>query len=408
MNHDDGPRPGPRRPGPGDPGPTGPAPADTRPAEHGGKDSGVRPGARGRRRGPGRALWHWSAGRDAGGALRPTGKFLFSRMVLLPALMFTVLALAGTAYFDVHRRTEELRDRYAPALVDLAHARVSLVLAQQEAEQRLGTGGDDPPPQTALVGLGERYPSLVTKASQSLNNTVQTGALSRAQEQVVRVVSGLVSAYDGWIDWAGSHHDSAPLRRAGMDYAADLLRTGPTAVLQRIDALEKDLRAAVADRGDRHTVLAVTASVALPATLLLVFVFVGLLDFVRAGLRVRGPLLVLYALPVLLVLVVLSSGVAAQQRAQRDVERSVSGIGQITVPRPSGDGTRQAGSSRGPDAAIDRADAALAERLRGTHPDGWARASVLALSVGAAGAVGCGLTLRRYGREHWKIDWGKA
>ncbi|MFI2240390.1 hypothetical protein [Streptomyces chrestomyceticus] len=370
----------------------------------GGKGSG----ARGKWRRPGRALWHWSAGRAAGGGLRPTGKFLFSRMVMLPALMLTVLALAGTAYFDDHRRTEELRDRYAPALVELAHARVSLVLAQQEAERRLGTGGDAPPPQTALVGLGERYPSLVTKASQSLNNAVQTGALSRAQEQVVRVVSGLVSAYDGWIGWAGSHHDSAPLRRAGMDYAADLLRTGPTSVLQRIGALEEALRAAVADRADRFTALALAAWGALPAMLVLVFVFVGLLDFVRAGLRVRSPLLVLYALPVLLVLVVLSFSVAAQQRAQWEVERSVSRIGQITVPRPTGDGTQGAGASRGPDAAIERADAALAEKLRGTHPDGWEAASMLALSVGAAGAVGCGLTLRRYGREHWKIDWGKA
>ncbi|MEF3116731.1 hypothetical protein [Streptomyces chrestomyceticus] len=329
-------------------------------------------------------------------------------MVMLPALMVTVLALAGTAYFDVHRRTEELRDRYAPALVDLAHARVSLVLAQQEAEQRLGTGDDAPLPQTALVGLGERYPSLVTEASQSLNNAVQTGALSRAEEQVVRVVAGLVSAYDGWIDWAGSHHDSEPLCRAGMDYAADLLRTGPTSVLQRIGVLEADLRAAVADRADRHMVLAVAASVALPATLVLLFVLAGLLDFVRAGLRVRSPLLLLSALPVLLVLVVLSCGVAAQQRAQRDVQRSVSWIGKITVPRPPTDGTQRADTPRGPDAAIERADTALAERLRNTHPDGWARTSALALAAGAAGAVGCGLTLRRYGREHWKIDWGKA
>lgn len=374
-----------------------------RPAS-GGKGSGDR----GKWRRPVRALWHRSAGRDAAGGLRPTGKFLFSRMVMLPALMVTVLALAGTAYFDVHRRTEELRDRYAPALVDLAHARVSLVLAQQEAEQRLGTGDDAPLPQTALVGLGERYPALVTEASQSLNNAVQTGALSRAEEQVVRVVAGLVSAYDGWIDWAGSHHDSEPLRRAGMDYAADLLRTGPTSVLQRIGVLEADLRAAVADRADRHMVLAVAASVALPATLVLLFVLAGLLDFVRAGLRVRSPLLLLSALPVLLVLVVLSCGVAAQQRAQRDVQRSVSWIGKITVPRPPTDGTQRADTPRGPDAAIERADAALAERLRNAHPDGWARTSALALAAGAAGAVGCGLTLRRYGREHWKIDWGKA
>ncbi|MEV5598641.1 hypothetical protein [Streptomyces sp. NPDC052496] len=355
-----------------------------------------------------RALWRWSAGRDAAGALKPTGKFLFSRMVLLPAVMFTVLALAGTAYFDVHGRTEELRDRYAPALVELAHARVSLILAQQEAEQRLGTGGREPLRQADLVGLGERYPALVTEAAQSLNNVVQTRALSRAQEQVVRVVSGLVTAYDGWIGWADSHHDSRPLRRAGMDYATDLLRTGPTSVLDRITGLEKDLRTAVTALSDRRTMLAVSASAALPATLLLAFVLVGLLDYVRARLRIRSPLLVLYVLPVLLVLAVLSSGAGAQQRAQRDVERAAYRLGQITVPRPAGDGTERAGTPRGPDTAIEREDAALAGKLRGTHPGGWELASVLALAVGAAGAVACGFTLRRYGREHWKIDWGKA
>ncbi|MFH8348807.1 hypothetical protein [Streptomyces sp. NPDC018045] len=366
------------------------------------------PAAPATRRRPARALWRWSAGRDARGELKPTGKFLFSRMVMVPVGMLTVLALAGTAYFDVHRRTEELRDRYAPALVDLAHARVSLTLAQQEAEQRLGTGDGEPLLQTGLVGLGERYPALVAEASQSLNNAVQTQALSRTQEQVVRVVSGLVTAYDGWIDWANSHHGSRPLRRAGMDYATDLLRTGPTAILQRIGALEQHLRSTVAGLSARRTVLAGTASAALLATLVLALVFVGLLDYVRARLRVRSPLLVLYGLPVLLVLGVLSFGVTAQQRAQRDVERTAGLLGRITVPRPPGDGAGEAGTARGPDAAIEREDAALAGKLRGTHPGEWATAAALALAVGAAGAVGCGFTLRRYGREHWKIDWGKA
>ncbi|WP_125522815.1 hypothetical protein [Streptomyces sp. WAC 06783] len=358
------------------------------------------------RRRPLRALWCWSSGRDPVRGRKHTGRFLFSRMLMLPALTFTVLALAGTAYFDVHGRTEDLRGRYAPALVELAHTRVSLSLAQAEAERRLGADDGEPLPQTDLVGLGERYPSLVTAASQSLNNAVQTGALSKAQEQEVRVVSGLVVAYDDWIKWADSHHDSRPLRRAGMEYATTLLRTGSTAVLNRIGVLETDLRSAVADLSGWRAMFAVTASAALLAVLVLAFVFVGLLDYVRARLRVRSPLLALYALPVLLVFGVLWSGVTVQHGAQQDVERSTARLGRISVPRAAG--PERTEGADGPDAAIEKVDADLAGRLRGTHPGAWVLASVLALVVGAAGAVGCGLTLRQYGREHWKIDWRSA
>ncbi|WP_158813441.1 hypothetical protein [Streptomyces rimosus] len=369
-------------------------------------ERGARPGRIPARRRLGRALWYWSSGRVAGDRRKDTGRFLFSRMLLLPAAMFTVLALAATAYFNVHDRTRELRGRYAPALVDLAHARVSLTLAQAEAERRLGTGGGRPLPQTDLVGLGERYPSLVTAASQSLNSAIQTGALSKAQEQEVRVVSGLVVAYDDWIDWADSHHGSRPLRRAGMEYATTLLRGSPTAVLNRIGAVESRLRDSVADLSGARAVFAVTASAALLVTLALAFVFVGLLDFVRACLRVRSPSLALFALPVLLVFVVLWAGVSEERGAQQDVARSAVRLAKISVPRAAG--PERTDGPGGPDAAIDEVESDLAGQLRGAHPDTWALASVLTLIVGAAGAVGCGLTIGRYGSEHWKIDWEPA
>ncbi|WP_150242218.1 hypothetical protein [Streptomyces albofaciens] len=358
------------------------------------------------RRRPLRVLWYWSSGRDPVRGRKHTGRFLFSRMLMLPAVTFTVLALAGTAYFDVHSRTEELRGRYAPALVELAHARVALTLAQAEAERRLGTRGGRPPVQSDLVGLGERYPSLVTAASQSLNNAVQTGALDKAQEQETRVISGLVVAYDYWIDWADSHHDSRPLCRAGMEYATTLLRGSPTAVLDRIGTLETRLRASVAELSGRRTVFLVTASAALLAALVLAVLFAGLLDYVRARLRVRSPLLALHALPVLLVFAVLWAGATVQHRAQQDVERSAARLGRISVPREAG--PERSDGPAGPDAAIEKVDSDLAGRLRGTHPGMWMLASVLALAVGAAGAVGWGFALRQYGREYWKIDWRSA
>ncbi|WP_329038053.1 hypothetical protein OIE71_31370 [Streptomyces sp. NBC_01725] len=342
-------------------------------------------------------MWRRCSGRTPTGRRRHTAPFLFSRMLLLPALALTVLALAGTAYLDLHGRTEQLRERYAPAMVELAHARTSLELAHREATLRLGEDGREPLIQTDLVGLGEKYPSLLTEAAQSLNNAAQTKALRAEQEQEVRVVSGLVVAYDDWIGWADTHHDSRALRTAGLDYAASLLHDGgdtpePTAVVDRIEALEDELNADASELSGWTALSAVTASGALLAVLVFVFAVVGTIDFVLAQLRVRSPLLTLYALPVLLALGVLVLGAAGQQHAQRKVSQA--GVELATV-----------NSTALADPRIEMLDRTLAAELRGTHPGGWALAAELALAVGAAGAVASGFTLFHYGRRHLRILW---
>lgn len=362
-------------------------------------------------RAAGRALWRWSSGRTPTGERRSTAQFLLGRMLLLPAVALSVLILAATAYFNLHGHTEQLRDRYAPALVELTHARISLTLAQYEAERRLGASDGEPLPQTDLVGLGERYPSLLTEASQSLNNAAQTRALHKAQKQEVRVVSGLVVAYDDWINWANSHHGSDALRRAGMEYAAGLLGsdTGPadsTAVLDRIRALEKELRADADSLSGWGALPAVTASAALLAALVFAFTVVGTLDFVRGQLRIRSPLLTVYAAPVLLVLVVLAIGIAGQHRAQQHVRHTADRLGEISVPRDPGAGIKD--EIRGEtetDATIEEEDERLTANLRRTHPGEWALAARLALGLGTAGAVACGFTLFHYDRRHLAIYW---
>ncbi|MFD3520030.1 hypothetical protein [Streptomyces sp. NPDC058653] len=342
-------------------------------------------------------LWRRSSGRTPTGTRRHTAPFMFSRMLLLPALSLTVLALAGTAYLDVHGRTEQLRERYAPALVELAHARTSLELADDEAALRLGRGRAAPPPQTDLVRLGEKYPSLLTEAAQSLNNAAQTKALRTDQEQEVRVVSGLVVAYDSWIGWADSHHKNAALRNAGLEYARSLLRdTGspdePTAVINRILALEDELEGDIAELSGWTSLSAVTASAALLTALLFAFVVVGTLDFVRAQLRVHPWLLTLYALPVPLVLGVLLLGGLGQQHAQREVRRAGTQLAAVQA-------------TPGADPRIESLDEQLAVDLRGTHPGAWVLAAELSLAVGAVGAVAGGFTLFHYGRRHLQIFW---
>ncbi|WP_405674642.1 hypothetical protein OG292_02065 [Streptomyces sp. NBC_01511] len=344
-----------------------------------------------------RPTWQRARGRTPRGERRDTAPFLFSRMLLLPALGLTVLALAGTAYLDVHSRTEQLRVRYAPAMVELAHARTSLALAHDEATLRLGEDGKEPLPQTDLVGLGEEYPSLLTEASQSLNNAAQTKALRTDQEQEVRVVSGLVVAYDDWIGWADSHHESEVLRTAGLDYAASLLRdTGrpaePTAVLNRIAALEAELTADARELSGWTALSAGAATVALLAALVFVVAVAGTIDFVLTQLHVRGALLTLYTLPVLLAIGVLVPGAVGQHGGQQRVSRAGAELNAV-------------GATAGAESRIEVLDERLAVELRGTHPAAWARAAELALTVGAMGALASGVTLFHYGRRHFRILW---
>ncbi|MFJ9031599.1 hypothetical protein ACIRQP_24395 [Streptomyces sp. NPDC102274] len=364
-------------------------------------------------RAAGRALWRWSSGRTPSGDRRSTARFLLGRMLLLPAVALTVLALAATAYFNLQGRTEQLRDRYAPALVELTHARISLTLAQYEAERRLGTGEDEPLPQTALVGLGERYPSLLTEASQSLNNAAQTKALGKAQEQEVRVISGLVVAYDDWINWANSHHGSDELRRAGMEYATGLLGSGrgpidatSPALLDRVRSLEKELRADVDDLSAWTALPVGAASAALLAALVFTFTVVGTLNFVRGQLRIRSPLLTVFAVPVLLVLVVLAFGAAGQHRAQQYVRHTAGNLGAVSVAHAAGDSIKKEIKSEiDTDTLIEEEDEQLAANLRDTHPGTWASAAALALAIASATTVACGFTLFHYGRRHLAIHW---
>ncbi|ANW16803.1 hypothetical protein I3J09_00420 [Streptomyces clavuligerus] len=358
-------------------------------------------------------LWHWASGR-ADGVRRPTGPFLMTRSVLLPVVALTALGLAAVAHSVPAGRTEQLRDRHAPALAELTRTRVSLTLARYEAERRLGGVAGQPLRQTALVGLGERYPSLLAQAAQSLNNAAQTGALRRSQEQEIRVVSGLVVAYDGLIDWANDQQNSDGLRRAGLAYAAGLLGDGrgpegSTAVLDRLRTLERELRADAARRSGWSALTAGTALAAVVAALLFVLLVVGTLAFLRRRIRVHSLPLAGCAAPVLLVLALLGFGTAGQHRSQQYIGQTVAALARVSADRDAAD--RGAGnrirdeieSQILAERTIARERDRLAVRLADTHPPGWTRWTALALIPGAAAALACGYTLFHYNRRHLMI-----
>jgi hypothetical protein len=344
------------------------------------------------------ALWRWARGGLESGGTRDTAQFVLARILLLPALALSVLALSGAAYFDVHDRTQQLRDRYAPALIDLAHARTSLELAHTEATRRLGSDKNGKQlPQTDLVGLGEKYPALMTEVSQSLNRAAQTAAFRKSQEQDLHVVSGLVVSYNDWIGWADRHHESRQLRESGLAYARSLLRDNvpdqkPTAVLNRIDELEKQLRLETAHLSGWGALSVAMEATALLAALILTFALIGTLDFIRRKLSLRSLVLTACLAPVLLALVLLSFAGVTEHSAQQQVGETVTDLTRVDAGATS-------------DSTIETLSGRLSAGLERSHPGEWALAGALALAVGTAGALACGVTLFHYGRRHLEIHW---
>ncbi|MGW7465829.1 hypothetical protein ACWGJT_14245 [Streptomyces xantholiticus] len=340
--------------------------------------------------GAGPALWARAVGRGPGGR-RATGAFLRRRMLVLPALAFVALALCAAAYADVHDRSERLRHRCVPALEGLAQARTSLGLAQAQAELRLLTAA-----QAGQVELGETYRSRLTEASQSLNRVARSGALSRGQEQELRVVSGLVVAYGDKIAWADRNRDSDVLREAGVEYADDLLRGPgtnsaapgePTAVLDRIEELEDQLRNETGDLAAWSPLTLTAAGAAVLTTALFGFQAVGTAVFLRDRLRLVSVQLAAGALPVLLTPVLLAFGGAQEHGAQQGARSAVAELADVGAVRAA------------PHAIEDATDTAYA-RISAANPDGWSLTAGIVVPAAGVGALACGVTLYLYGRPY--------
>ncbi|WP_330268686.1 hypothetical protein [Streptomyces griseorubiginosus] len=194
---------------------------------------------------------------------RPNRGYLRDRLVALPLLAVVAFGALGWAYAGARGDSAYLRDRAAPALVDLADARASLLIAQGEAERNLDEGRA-----AELSGLSDRYRTRIARATQSLNQVTRSGALTVAEEQELRVVSALVVDYTSRIGRAQGHAGDPVLRDAELSYARSMLcsqatvatRGNPypecpaatgsaaTSIVDRVTGLEGRLRERLADR----------------------------------------------------------------------------------------------------------------------------------------------------------------
>ncbi|MFS8204072.1 hypothetical protein ACLVWQ_36055 [Streptomyces sp. CWNU-52B] len=307
--------------------------------------------------------------------------YLRERLLALPLLAVVAFGTLGWAYAQVRDDSEYLRERVAPALVGLAHAKASLFIAQGEAERNLAEAGA-----AELGGLSERYRTRVARATQSLNQVTRSGALTVAEEQELRVVSALVVDYTGWIGRAQGHASDAVLRDAELTYARSMLcsepvaaadrqdryppcpaatGSGATSIVDRVAGLERQLRERLAERaawGGGVLTAAVVCGVAL------VLLAAGLWRtavFLRRRFRIRLSVpLAVAALPLLAVPLLTADALLAQHAQARSAPLADSLAGR-TSPQ-----TETIAEERPFDGPDPYAIGVLESRIDGTLSDG--------------------------------------
>ncbi|KAA9160906.1 hypothetical protein FPZ12_015980 [Amycolatopsis acidicola] len=187
-------------------------------------------------------------------------------LLLLTAVTLTmsVWSFAGTIGV-----LESVRDRTAPAVLDVTSARASLLEANSDAIRSFHGGG------AQLVGAGEQYETGLAVANQDLARAAEHNAAGEPGSRELQLVAGLLTAYNAWMGESG-----AQLRASGgaeqsavyLWYAERLL-TGDDQVVSHLDALANDQRAQLDHQVSSGWLSpASTAAWAVPALALLVLV----------------------------------------------------------------------------------------------------------------------------------------
>ncbi|MFF2505121.1 hypothetical protein ACFVTY_17320 [Streptomyces sp. NPDC058067] len=374
-----------------------------------------------------RVLWRYLWAPPVPATDRPRGRrtaapprnraYLHDRLVALPLL--AAVAFAGLGYTATSLRDDSaaIRTHLAPALRDLADARISLRIAQREAEVSLDAGDA-----VELSGLSPRYGSRITGAAQDLSQVARGGALTAAERQELDVVSGLVDGYEHWIAWAQTNVSDVSLRKAGLSYALSMLcptqppepatdryapyprckpatGTDATTVVDRISALEHALRDRLAERAALGPAVVTVTAVSAAASVLLAAGLWRTLRFLRIRFRVVASLpLLAAALPLLAVPLLAVDGLRAHA-AQEDTVPLARRLSTATSP-----GTEVAVE----DHRVDARDAPAVVTLAGAMDRALDQGRLPAVDgaapwvtpVGLLTAAVIGTTLHAYRREY--------
>jgi hypothetical protein len=197
-----------------------------------------------------------------------TRGLLRRRLAGLVALTVLASGLLYAAYADLHRRPAEVRDRIAPAVLEVAAARTALMTAHNAAESTLDSGLSE------VVGPGEEYQTQIAAASQSLSHIAEDQVAGEKGELRPDTVDALLDAYSQDIGRAVEHNETEVLRETWFLSADAVLNRDASGLLDRLDGLQDSqadtLREETSFTGTRWVVWALAGAALLGLGLLLV------------------------------------------------------------------------------------------------------------------------------------------
>ncbi|MFB9684870.1 hypothetical protein [Amycolatopsis plumensis] len=298
-------------------------------------------------------------------AISTTRKTLWWLRFGLVAASVLVLGTALGTFLGVRAGIAEVRERTAPAVLEVSLAKEAIVAAHRAAVTAFEAR------QARLTGPSEQYEDEIARTSQQLAQVAEHNAAGEAGSQTLLLIEGLLPSYNGFIGQADAHFRQdagGPLAASNLQSASDLLTAPENGILARLDALEAAQRAAL----DRQLATgwlapAITALWAVPLVLLLA-TLVGTQRFLaRRFRRTVNPAL----LAATVACVLLGAGTALLLGIRSDARDGGAAL-EHTVDARSAVTSAAAGQAR------------------------WTLAHVLTAQCGIEGAAACGDTVTAF------------
>jgi hypothetical protein len=157
------------------------------------------------------------------------------RLALL-ALTVIVLAMSAWSFAATRDVLSTVRDRTAPAVLDVASARAALMQAHAAAVSSFVNGG------AGLVGPGQQYATSLSVAEQDLARAAEDNSAGAAASNELQLLAGLLTTYSGWMSQADTDYRDKladTLYLSDLWYAARAL-DGSDQTLAHLEVLAQD------------------------------------------------------------------------------------------------------------------------------------------------------------------------
>ncbi|WP_156756960.1 hypothetical protein [Actinokineospora pegani] len=182
-----------------------------------------------------------------GGPRSTTRKTLSRLRFGLVAGSGLVLATALATLLGIRSDLAEVRERTAPAVLEVSLAKEALVSAHRAAVSAFDDG------HARLTGPGERYEDEIARTSQQLAQVAEHNAAGAPGSRTLRLVEGLLPTYNGFIGQADAHFRQdagGPLAAHNLLSASALLTADQNGILAQLDALGAAQREALREQLD--------------------------------------------------------------------------------------------------------------------------------------------------------------